>query len=133
MNKGSPPKRPFSSFFIFAEKMRKEGKQMSAKECGLKWKEIGEEGQKPYYEEYKKLKEDYEKYLYDITGEDYTSKKRKEKGKDKSKEEEEKEDKSKENDKKSKKEKKTKEKNQETKTTKKKGSKSPKKKKDCKS
>ena len=63
MQKGSPPKKPLTPFFMYREKEKEKGITMGAKDAGAKWKALTDSQKKPYVDAYKKAKEKYDKYL----------------------------------------------------------------------
>ena len=68
MQKGTPPKKPLTPFFMFREKEKEKGITMGGKDAGDKWKALTEAEKKPYTDAYKKAKEKYDKYLEEVEG-----------------------------------------------------------------
>jgi len=68
MQKGTPPRKPLTAFFMFKEKEKEKGVTMSGKEAGEKWKALSDSEKKPYLDAYKKAKEKYDKYMEEVEG-----------------------------------------------------------------
>ncbi len=64
----TPPKKPLTAFFLFKEKMKAEGKPLSAKEAGAQWKALDDAARKVYLDSYKKAKAEFDKYLEEVEG-----------------------------------------------------------------
>lgn len=70
MSQESVTKRPLTPFFLYREKERKMGNDLTAKEAGVKWKKLKEPEKNKYFEEYHKAKERYDKYVQEVYGVD---------------------------------------------------------------
>lgn len=68
MSKKMPPKKPLTAFFLFKEKMKKDGVKLAGKEAGKRWNSLSDSEKKPYLDEYKKKKEEYNLYLEKYEG-----------------------------------------------------------------
>jgi len=62
------PSRPLTPFFLFCEKARIKGEQLSSKELGQKWRNLEESERNSYINEYREMKQNYDKYLEEKEG-----------------------------------------------------------------
>ncbi len=66
MESSDAPKRPITPFFQFLQDQRKKGKVIAGKEAGKIWNDLAKSDKQPYYDEYERRMNEFNKYLEEM-------------------------------------------------------------------